>query len=82
VQITPKQNVDDKNVKSIAWIEPHGSETTTDAPDMPQPVLRLRGTETMGLKIKWKLKVEYTRPNGRIVAEDKVLVPVAAGGGQ
>ena len=82
VTIEPKRNSDDKNLKSIAWIEPHGSEATIDAPDMPQLALRVRGAETMGLKIKWKLSVEYKRSNGRVVAEDKVLIPSAVGGGQ
>jgi hypothetical protein len=82
VTIEPKKNSDDKNLKSIAWIEPHGSEATIDAPDMPQLALRIRGAETMGLKIKWKLNVEYKRSNGRVVAEDKILIPSAVGGGQ
>lgn len=42
---------------------------------MPQLALRFRGTETMGLKIKWKLKVEHKRRNGRVVTEDTVNLP-------
>jgi hypothetical protein len=80
VVIEPKKSDDDKNPSSIAWIEPHGSEDTADAPDMPQLVLRFSGTEQMGLKVKWKLKVEYKRPNGRTLNpnEDKIeiLMPV------
>jgi hypothetical protein len=46
---------------------------------MPQLALRLRGTEQMGLKIRWKLKVEYKRPSGRILPEDTVKIPAAGG---
>lgn len=73
--IEPKATVDEKKYRSIAWIEPHGADDGSDAPDMPQLVLRFRGTETMGLKIKWKLKVEHKRRNGRVVAGDTVDMP-------
>lgn len=33
----------------------------------------------MGLKVKWKLKVEYKRPNGRQLGEDTVKIPKAGG---
>ncbi len=88
VTVIPKRYADAKNSKSIAWIEPHGSETTPDGPDMPQLVLRLLGTEQMGLKIKWKLQIIYDRPRGnqpdvaRIKSEDEVFVPAKEDGNQ
>lgn len=81
VNIEPKATADEKKEKSIAWIEPHGAENTPDAPDMPQLALRFRGTETMGLKIKWKLAVKYNRPRGnqpnekKMKEEDEVYIP-------
>ena len=44
---------------------------------MPQLALRFRGMEALGLTIKWKLKVEHKRRNGRVVAEDTVSIPAA-----
>ena len=79
VSIEPKKDASDTNIKSTAWIEPHGANDGSNAPDMPQLALRLRGTEQMGLKIKWKLKVEYKRPSGRILPEDTVKIPTAGG---
>ena len=81
VNIELKKDAEDKNPKSIAWIDPHGNEDMVDAPDMPQLALRFRGTEQMSLKIKWKLKVEYKRPNGRTLNpnEDKIEIPDANG---
>jgi hypothetical protein len=37
------------------------------------------GTEQMGRKIKWRLKVEYKRPSSRILPEDTVKIPTAGG---
>ncbi len=81
VYVVPKATVLERNDKSIAWIEPHGSEDITNGPDMPQLALRLRGTETMGAKIKWKLMVNYNRPRGtnpneqQIRNQDEVYIP-------
>ncbi len=75
VQIIPKTSATDENIKSVAWIEPHRLHNTD--PDMPWLVLRFRGTEQMGLHIRWKLKVKYNRPNGRVLTEDTVTVPAA-----
>jgi hypothetical protein len=61
--IVPKKDADDKNPKSIAWIEPHGAANGKD-PAMPYLVLSSPGIDGMNLKIKWRLKVEYERPNG------------------
>ena len=88
VNIEPKKDADDKNPKSIAWIDPHGSEGTVDAPDMPQLALRFRGTEQMSIKIKWKLEVIYDRPRGnspdeqRIKEQDEVFIPKKSEGSQ
>lgn len=73
VSITPKKDAADTNLKSIAWIEPHGAPNEKD-PEMPQLALRIGGTEQMGLKIKWKLEVKYKRPSGRSLAEDTVTI--------
>jgi hypothetical protein len=77
VNIEPKKDAKDTNIKSVAWIEPHGADDGSNEPDMPQLALRLRGTEQMGLKIRWKFKVEYKRPSGRILPEDTVKIPAA-----
>lgn len=53
VNIEPKKDANDTNIKSVAWIEPHGADDGSNEPDMPQLALRLRGTEQMGLKIRW-----------------------------
>lgn len=88
VTIVPKKDAADKNPKSIAWIEPHNSLELFDAPEMPQLVLRVRGAEAMGLKIKWKLAVKYNRPRGdqpneQIIKEqDEVYIPRKAGAEQ
>ena len=48
--------------KQIAYIEPHGAINDTD-PEMPHLVAKLpRGP--YGLKVRWKLLVEYKRGNG------------------
>jgi hypothetical protein len=55
------------------------------APDMPQLVLKIKGTESMGLKIKWKLQVKFDRPRGtnpneqEIKDQDEVYIPVRSG---
>lgn len=88
VTIEPKATVLEQKYKCIAWIEPHGSEGTPNAPDMPQLVLMFRGTETMGLRIKWKLAVKYNRPRGtnpdeaQIREQDEVYIPKKAAGQQ
>lgn len=64
VNIEPKATVEEQKERSIAWIEPHGEDNGNNGPDMPQLALRFRGTEQMGLKIKWKLEVIYDRPTG------------------
>ncbi|MEI6834989.1 MAG: hypothetical protein WCL28_13465, partial [bacterium] len=73
-----KKDSDDKSPQTVAWIDPHGAPNEED-PEMPWLVLRVRVPEQMGLKIKWKLKVEYKRPNGRKLDEDKIEIPDAAG---
>ena len=88
VTIEPKATVDEQNERSIAWIEPHGADDGSNAPDMPQLALRFQGTEQMGLKIKWKLEVIYNRPRGtnpneaQIKAQDEVFIPKKAEGNQ
>jgi len=79
VIIEPKQNADDTNINSVAWIEPHGSDDGSNAPDMPKLALRVRGSEQAGLKIKWKLTVQYRRPSQRVLAEDTVTIPATGG---
>lgn len=88
VNIDPKATVDEQKEGSIAWIEPHGADDASNAPDMPQLVLRFRGAEQMGLKIKWKLEVIYNRPRGtnpdvsQMKAQDEVFIPKKANGSQ
>jgi hypothetical protein len=88
VTIAPKKDAADKNPKSIAWIEPHNSLELFDAPEMPKLVLRVRGAEAMGLRIKWKLSVKCNRPCGtnpneqQIRDQDEVFVPAKAAGQQ
>jgi alpha-tubulin suppressor-like RCC1 family protein len=79
--IIPKQDLDERNEKSVAWIDPHGDVSAPDAPVMPQLVLRFPGTDTMELKIKWKLRVEHKRRNGRVVAADTALIPAVGENG-
>ncbi len=88
VNIEQKATVNEQKERSIAWIEPHGADDASNAPDMPQLMLRFRGTEQMGLKIKWKLEVIYNRPRGtnpdvtQMTAQDEVFVPKKASGSQ
>ena len=72
VVISPKTSDDDQNPQSIAWIDPHRA---NNGPDMPQLVLRIKGTETMGLNIQWQLHVQYDRPNGQWIPTDYVTIP-------
>ncbi len=74
VQIEPKKIANDQRPQTVAWIDPHGT-TDGKSPEMPWPVMRILGAEQLSLKIKWKLGVEYKRPNGRKLDEDKVLIP-------
>ena len=48
--------------RQIAYIEPHGAANGAD-PEMPHLVATLPGGP-QGLKVKWRLKVEYERGNG------------------
>jgi len=72
--------------RNIAFIEPHrGSD---DSPDMPRLVARLPGSPH-GLKVKWRLEVDYERGNGWRTSyiqnwrspEDLVRIPAAGQGG-
>jgi hypothetical protein len=78
VLVQPKKNETDKSPATVAWIDPHGATNEKD-PEMPWLVLRFWGSEQMALKIKWKLKVEYKRSNGRKLDEDKIEIPDANG---
>jgi hypothetical protein len=88
VNIEPKATVEVQKERSIAWIEPHGEDNGNNGPDMPQLALRFRGSEQMGLKIKWKLEIIYDRPRGtkpnkaQIKAQDEVFIPKKASGTQ
>jgi hypothetical protein len=88
VNIEPKATVDEQKEGSIAWIEPHGADDASNAPDMPQLVLRFRGAEQMGLKIKWKLEVIYSRPRGtnpdvsQMIGQDEIFIPKKVSGTQ
>jgi hypothetical protein len=72
--------------RHIAFIEPHRG--TNNSPDMPRLVAALPGATT-GLKVRWRLEVEYLRGNGYRAdyvqdftrPEDKVLIPEAGQGG-
>jgi alpha-tubulin suppressor-like RCC1 family protein len=82
VIIEPKKSVADNNLKSIAWIEPHGADDGSGGPGMPQLMLRIRGLEAMGLKVKWKLEVEHKRRNGRVVEGDRVVISAPGRSGE
>jgi hypothetical protein len=68
----------------IAYIEPHGAVNNTD-PEMPHLVAKLPGGP-QGLKVKWRLEVDYQRLNGwrasyvnRCLHLDEDLVRIPAG---
>lgn len=80
VYIVPKKHSADENSKSIAWIEPHNMSedidpSTYDAGDdpmMPQINACLKGLPSE-LKIEWKFKCKYYRPNGRFLSGDAFI---------
>lgn len=67
----------------IAYIEPHGATNSAD-PEMPHLVAKLPDAPS-GLKIRWKMTVEYNRGNGYRASyvsdftrpEDSVRFPVS-----
>lgn len=69
--------------KQIAYIEAHGATNDTD-PEMPHLVAKLPGGP-QGLKVRWKLVVEYKRGNGYRASyvkdftrpEDTVKIPAS-----
>lgn len=91
--IPPKKSGESENAyiqralsdKQIAYIEPHGAANDTD-PEMPHLVAKLPGGPH-GLKVKWKLVVEYKRGNGYRAPyvndftrpEDTVKIPTSGG---
>jgi hypothetical protein len=74
----------DLSDKHIAFIQPHSE--TNDSPGMPNLVARLPGASA-GLKVRWRLEVEYKRGNGYRAAyvedftrpEDTVRIPFSQG---
>jgi hypothetical protein len=72
--------------RHVAFIEPHRG--ANNSPDMPRLVARLPGGPA-GLKVKWRLEVDYERGNGWRAPyiqnwrspEDLVRIPPAGQGG-
>lgn len=66
---------------STAWIEPHGADDGSGGPDMPQLMIQIPDSQGLGLRLQWRLEVNFDRPRGidpdlaQMEREDEVFIP-------
>lgn len=73
VAIVPKQNEEDTNIRSVAWIDAHTSETVAE-PRMPNLKFSIASLPP-DLRLRAKLEIDYTRPYVGHQNQDRVQIP-------